>query len=248
MSSFLIMLSNFIKITSKSKDYKFGTYSWCKSQTLKRLHRLYSIILSNEDPRKLHFVTIRPHSQYLIGKYSSEFSLCDDENHPADVAIKIYKRCFDEIETDFILSIENNNDNFGLIHLHVVFINCTKKEFEFNLLKLKTWFDNPIYSSGRCIFPKIYHSSEKPFALAYYSGFDKQNLKSEKLSLKKSYLYSSYRYKGVFQKVKNDLIKFKICEKNLIKMSKNKLKKDIQCQCILVECEACRNSNSHDLD
>ena len=79
-------------------------------------------------------------------------------------------------------------------------------------------------------------------------GFDKQRLKSEELSLKKSYNDTCWNYKGVFQKVKNDLIKFKICEKNLIKMSKNKVKRDIQCQCILVECEACRNGNNHDLD
>ena len=183
--------------------------------TLDKHISLYKFVLGNYDLKKTKFLNIRPHDQFILGRYWNEFLKSNfEENLGYNELLNwlmgtIYVPLFQRILTNknFIISVESNGTKFpSFIHFHLQLFNTTNKEFKLIIKEFKKEFSsiNPFYY--RTIFnksvnlpdyavkPKTYNTNEKHFASLYYMGFDKKSIGKDSLLSRKSSYFLNYYY------------------------------------------------------
>lgn len=176
---------------------------------------LYKFVLGNYDLKRTKFLNIRPHDQFILGRYWKkileehfEKDLGDNElwNWLLDnVYIPVFQRIL--INKQFIISVESNGPKFpSFIHFHLQLFNTTVKEFKFIIKEFKKEFSSINQFYYRNVFnktvnlpdyavkPKSYNTNEKHFASLYYMGFDKKSIGLDSLLSRKSSYFLNYYY------------------------------------------------------
>jgi len=196
---------------TNSQDKKHN----CKELSLENHVNLYKFVLGNYDLKRTKFLNIRPHDQFIIGKYWKEFmdanfekQLGDDELHNwlmETIYIPVFKRILKN--KNFIISVERNGTKFpSLIHFHLQIFNTTVKDFKLIIKEFKNEFSsiNPFFY--RTVFnksvnlpdyavkPKTYNKDEKHYASLYYMGFDKRSIGNDCLLKRKSSYFLNYYF------------------------------------------------------
>ncbi len=195
--------------------------------------RLYHLLLASYSLKRAHFFTLRPHNHFLLGKYHHLFNgdiLID--NISTHILFNIYTKEFKDIFDDninFIASIEYNFDSLKFIHFHFVIFDITNKRFNILLKEFKSrfsstssikyihgTFDNLCSMPDRAVVPKRYPMCDRPFALAYYMGFDKKHIRTE-MKLKTSHFLTLYSFNITQLEFDTDTFNSNILHCNFIK-------------------------------
>ncbi len=195
--------------------------------------RLYHLLLGSFSLKRARFFTLRPHNHYLLGKYHMLFK--DDiliENVSTHILYNIYMKEFEEVFDDninFIASIEYNFDSLHFIHFHFVIFDITNKRFNILLKEFKSrfsstsslkfihgTFDTLCSMPDKAVVPKRYPMCDRPFALAYYMGFDKKYIRTE-MKLKSSHFLSLYSFNITQLEFDTDVFNSNILQCDFIK-------------------------------
>lgn len=187
-----------------------------KELSLEEHTNLYKFILGNYDLSKCKYLNIRPHDQFILGRYwdkirNKQFHNDSDDEFHYYLWEEIYKPIIELIlhDRNYVMSIEINNPSkksLSFIHFHIVIFNTTNSQFDLlikkfknefssnNLFFYRTVFNNEGHYPDYAVKPLSYNINQKHFALLYYMGFDKKIIGLDSLlSRKSSYFLNSYK-------------------------------------------------------